>query len=58
MIALNGELYKDWFINVDSLVFEKIRPHIFIFHHTYIHPFHDEILTAILILFCTWFLVV
>ena len=24
------------------------------FHHTNIHPFHDEILTTIFILFSTW----
>ena len=55
------------FINVDSVVFEKINylifslyfDHIFVIFssylpHTYIRPFRAEILTAIFILFCTW----
>ena len=60
-LASYGELSDGWFINVGCMVFENrinyaiissyinytLVIHNSYFHHTYIHPFHDKIITAI-----------
>ena len=48
--------YLSYFINVSSVVLEDIDlcDSYSYFHHTYIRHIHDEILTAIFILFSTW----
>ena len=52
----HGELFDVYFVNVSSLVLENIDlcDSYSYFCYTYIRPFHDEILTAIFILFSTW----
>ena len=57
-ILLFFELFHDYFIftlyiNADSVALENINlcDSYSYFRHTYIHPFRDEILTAIFILF-------
>ena len=55
-LALYGELFDDWLVNVGCVILENINYTIITsyFHHTYIRPFCDETLTTIFILFSTW----